>query len=376
VTLKIVSGMTVTAVNPNRGNRGQTLNTVLTGSSFTGASAVGFGSDITVNSFTVDSSIQITASITVANDASLGPRDVSVTTPAGAATLTSGFTVVLPAPAITSVSPNQANRGQTLNVILTGSNFTGTTGLGFGSGITVNSFTVDSATQITAGITIDNAAVVGPRAVSATSPAGTGTLPSAFSVTAKEPLFLTTASHPEGALLMTKETPVSANVTIGGGTERIWLTAVTAGSDITYPSGLWTIHLKTTGTWSADCSIDIGRWNPNATGNKFQTFTSATVRPGADGIVSLEINASSNTLPADNYLAFRIRNSDSHPHDVITEAGSYLQPPSGSPNYPVPEVSSLVLFGLGLASLAGYIVLRRRKRTQVGAIDNSGITSL
>ena len=70
------------------------MDIVITGTSFTGATAVSFGSDITVSTFTVDSDTQITASITIAGNAALGSHDVSVTTPYGTGTLTDGFTVL------------------------------------------------------------------------------------------------------------------------------------------------------------------------------------------------------------------------------------------------------------------------------------------
>jgi hypothetical protein len=86
-------------VNPKAGNQGQTLNNVIiTGLNFTGATAVSFGAGITVNSFSVNSDTQITASITIAANATLGTRNVTVTDPNGAGTLSSGFTVNLAPP--------------------------------------------------------------------------------------------------------------------------------------------------------------------------------------------------------------------------------------------------------------------------------------
>jgi hypothetical protein len=85
--------VTVTAVSPNYGVQGQTLSTFIKGTSFTGATAVSFGAGITVNSFTVDSTMQIRASVTVAGNAFVGVRNISVTTPNGTGTLTDGFTV-------------------------------------------------------------------------------------------------------------------------------------------------------------------------------------------------------------------------------------------------------------------------------------------
>jgi hypothetical protein len=179
-----VAPPTITSVSPSEGCQGQTLDVTITGTYFTGATSVSFGSGVTVNSFTVDSSTQITASISISASATLGPRNVSVTTPGGTGTLASGFTVVAPTrPAVTGVSPSQGTQGQNLVVIITGTNFSGATVVSFGKGITVNSFSVNSSTQISASVTIANNAKVGPRNVSVTTPGGTGTLASGFTVT-------------------------------------------------------------------------------------------------------------------------------------------------------------------------------------------------
>jgi hypothetical protein len=69
-------------------------------------------------------------------------------------------------------------------VIIVGSNFSGATGVSLGAGITVDSFTVDSATQITAQVTIDADATKGPRDVSVSVLETSGTLVNAFEVEA------------------------------------------------------------------------------------------------------------------------------------------------------------------------------------------------
>lgn len=84
---------TVTIVTPDSGKQGQTLDVIIEGTDFTGATAVSCGSDITVNDFTVDSDTRISASITVDGMASPVANNVSVTTLGGTATLTDGFTV-------------------------------------------------------------------------------------------------------------------------------------------------------------------------------------------------------------------------------------------------------------------------------------------
>ena len=83
---------------------------------------------------------------------------------------------------ITSVSPGRGYQGQTLSATITGTNFTNVTAVSFGSGIAVNSFEVNSATEITASITISDSATPGTRDVSATNSADATTLPNGFTV--------------------------------------------------------------------------------------------------------------------------------------------------------------------------------------------------
>jgi hypothetical protein len=174
--------ISITSVSPNQGNQGETRDITITGAYFTGATAVSFGSGIAVNSFTVNSATQITASIAISSSAVLGDKDVSVTTPEGTVTKIAGFTVNQASVTITSVSPNQGNQGEALDVTITGTYFTGTTAVSFGSGITVNSFTVNSSNQITANITISSLAMLGDRDISVTTPEGTATKTASFTV--------------------------------------------------------------------------------------------------------------------------------------------------------------------------------------------------
>ena len=182
---------TLTSVNPNSGSQGQNLTSViLTGSNFQSGATCLFGAGITVNSCTFNSATQLTANITISSTATLGSRNVSVTNPdTQSSTLSNGFTVTMagppPPPTLSSVNPNSGAQGQNLSsVILTGSNFqSGATCL-FGAGITVNSCTFNSATQLTASITISSTATLGSRNVTVTNPdTQSSTLSNAFSVT-------------------------------------------------------------------------------------------------------------------------------------------------------------------------------------------------
>jgi uncharacterized repeat protein (TIGR01451 family) len=85
-------------------------------------------------------------------------------------------------PTITSVTPSQGNQGQTLDIVITGSQLNRVNAVDFGAGITVNSITVDGPTQITVNIIIDASAALGSRDVTVTNPTGTDTLTGGFTV--------------------------------------------------------------------------------------------------------------------------------------------------------------------------------------------------
>jgi hypothetical protein len=178
----------ITSIAPNHGRQGETLNVTLTGTNFNGASALNFGAGISVNSFNVLSSNQISAGISISAEALTGPRDVSVSTPAGSFTFSGGFTLKQPLPVITSVEPNQERQGETLSVIINGSDFTGATALQFGAGISVNSFTVLSSSRISANLSISPDAVTGVRNITVITPGGSYTLTNGFTVRQALPL--------------------------------------------------------------------------------------------------------------------------------------------------------------------------------------------
>ena len=118
------------------GNNGSV---VITGKALSNATVVSFGGVATA-SFVVNSPTQITATVATGTSGI-----VSVTTPAGTATL-AGFTFV-PVPTISSFTPSKTNRATT--VTITGTNFNNATSVSLG-GTPVTSFMVVNNTTITA----------------------------------------------------------------------------------------------------------------------------------------------------------------------------------------------------------------------------------
>nr|WP_249355532.1 IPT/TIG domain-containing protein [Chloracidobacterium sp. D] len=173
------------------------------GSGFVQVSEVRFNG--VAATFTVNSNTQITA--TVPAGATTGP--ITVTNPAGTATSSTNFVVILP-PTITSFSPTSGPVGT--SVTITGTNFTGTTDVRF-NGVAAT-FTVNSNTQITA--TVPAGATTGP--ITVTNPAGTATSGTNFVVIL--PPTISSFSPTSG--------PVGTSVTITG-TNFLNVSSVTFG---------------------------------------------------------------------------------------------------------------------------------------------------
>jgi len=149
----VIGSPTITGFSPTSGVAG--TNITITGSGFTGTTAVAFNG--ASSTFTVNSASQITTQ--VPSNATIGP--ITVTNSAGSASSASSFT---PLPRITGFAPNNGTAGT--SIVLTGSNFLGATAVSFNGGNA--SFTVNSATQITATVPVD--ATQGK--ITVTTPAG------------------------------------------------------------------------------------------------------------------------------------------------------------------------------------------------------------
>ena len=165
---------TLTSISPNSGVQGQSVPVTLTGTNFVAGATIGLsGAGITVSSTTVVSATQITATFTIAANAATGAQNVTVTTSGGTSGAQS-FTVNLPPPTLTSISPNSGVQGQGVAVTLTGTNFVAGATIGVsGAGITVSNTTVVSATQITATFAIAANAATGAQNVTVTTSGGT-----------------------------------------------------------------------------------------------------------------------------------------------------------------------------------------------------------
>ncbi|MFE3249743.1 IPT/TIG domain-containing protein [Streptomyces sp. NPDC059209] len=199
----------ITSVAPSSGPTAGGTNVTLTGTGFTGATAVTFGG-IPATSFVVNSASQITA---VTPAGSTGAAVVSVTTPGGTSAPDAFFFYAAP-PVLDSAAPTQGPAAGGTVVTLTGSSLLNATAVRFGI-TNAASFTVVSATQITA-----------------TSPPGTGSSPITVITPGgtSNPVAFTYAAAPTLTALVPSSGPTSAGTVVTlSGTNLATASAVTFG---------------------------------------------------------------------------------------------------------------------------------------------------
>ncbi|MFZ0004497.1 MAG: IPT/TIG domain-containing protein [Methanoregula sp.] len=170
-TLTPLSPPVITGISPSNGPASGGTSVTITGSGLSGATGVSFGS-IPATSFTVVSDTQINATSPAG---SAGMVHVTVTTPGGTSATSSAdeFTYFYPAPVVTNISPDNGPVAGGTSVTVSGSGFTGATGVLFGS-IPATGFTINSDSHITA----TSPAGSGIVDVIVTSPGGTSTVSS------------------------------------------------------------------------------------------------------------------------------------------------------------------------------------------------------
>jgi hypothetical protein len=169
VTAPPSTAPTISGFTPTNGPVGTSV--TISGTNLTGATSVTFNG--TAATYTVDSSTQITA--TVPTGATSGP--ISVTTADGTATSASSFTVTVPVAPLTISGFSPASGPMGTRVAITGSGFTGATGVTFNAKNA--SYSVVSDTQIDA--TVPPGAKTGP--ITVTRGASSATSAQSFIVT-------------------------------------------------------------------------------------------------------------------------------------------------------------------------------------------------
>ncbi len=174
---------TFTSLAPGSGGAGSTVPITIRGTGFIPGVTVVLFSDARVRAFTpiIDSFTQLRVTVQIDSSTTVGYKNVTIANiqpGGGTVVVQNGFYVGNnPTPTLTSINPPSGVLGRSISVGLVGSNFvSGASTTEFGQGITVNTLVVDSATHITAGITIAASAQTGDRLITVVNaPPGGGT---------------------------------------------------------------------------------------------------------------------------------------------------------------------------------------------------------
>ncbi|MCC2547141.1 IPT/TIG domain-containing protein [Hymenobacter sp. BT175] len=322
-------------------------NVIISGSNFTGATAVTFnGTGATI--FTVNGTgTEIT--VTVPSGASTGL--IRVTTPGGTGTSGNSFQV-LANPVITSFSPASGPAGT--SVVITGSNFVGVQFVTFNQASSTASFTVNSPTQITA--IVPAGATTGPIGVNN----GGAT---AFSSTP----FTVTASAPTISGFTPGSGPAGTSVTISG-TNLTGTTAVafngTAAPGFTVNSATQITVSVPTGATSGTISVTT----PSGTATSSQSFS---VTAGDLTVTSAQIitGGSYNNVTITSSGALRLDGPLSVAGSFTVQSGGQLvtncQPITGAGSFTLQSGAQLSICDAGGITASG----------NAGAVQLSGFRS-
>ena len=130
---------------------------------------------VTVDDITVTSTTSATAHVTIAPDAPLGARRLSLTSASGGTSGVLTFTILPPPPTITALSDSTLVEGTTVTATLTGTHFVpgATTVAVNGNGITATNVSVTNSTTLSVTFTISAITELGARQVTVTTPGGT-----------------------------------------------------------------------------------------------------------------------------------------------------------------------------------------------------------
>ena len=310
---------TLTAISPATAVRssvtGQTIPVTLTGTNLYSPSWAVTGSGVALSGLKTTSFTSATALLSVAANAELGPREITLTTLGGTSAPVT-FTVVLPVPVITRVDPAIAGRGATFNVTLTGQSFVpGGTTIEAIPGITVSNLTVASTTSASATFAVSGAAALGTREIRLTTEIGTSA-PATFTVSDPFPDVAIASSH-QGNFGVGFNEAYTIAVTNRGGIPTTGTITVThmLPAGLTFVSGVGPGWACSASEPTVSCSYN-GVFQPSSSSSYVLTVA---VGSNAASVVNHRVSvAAAGDFNADNNSATDVTNVSPTPSPTLT----------------------------------------------------------
>ncbi|MBW3583327.1 MAG: hypothetical protein KY455_09545 [Euryarchaeota archaeon] len=177
-----------------------------------------------------------------------------------------------------------------------------------------------------------------------------------------------TEGKPDGADFTLEDSTGSgstATVPVPAGGSIVWATDVPA--DITLDmSGDWTVNIRWTSNLQQvgpdEVAVELGV----VTGGAFTAMSGIAKPPGS--ATDFTVSVTDYIVNAGDHFAVNVTNEDLLTGMFVTvtasgsqTAASFVQTPTGSPNFPVPEFASVALLGVGIILTAGMVKHRRNK---------------
>ena len=171
-------------------------------------------------------------------------------------------------------------------------------------------------------------------------------------------------------LFMNKTGNASGEYTRVSTTKTVWWYAeCPAQVNVSFGTGVnWKVYLYHEAASDEKIKADI--YSVNQTGGIDQLATSGwvTATSGNTEITVNGLSGKEQLIFQDSRLGLRISWSgteasfDIYYYNETNNKFSNLTSPPSDPGYPVPELSTLILFSTGLIALAGYVLLTKRRR--------------
>ena len=170
------------------------------------------------------------------------------------------------------------------------------------------------------------------------------------------------------------QTSTSNTVTLDKGERAWWYAHEAAQCNLTFPAGGWGVTFWINATNSTDNGrkVTIRLQGINSTGYQISgttgykgglyTISNATNIEKIEKTLSCDpVDMLEGDRIALEVLWYSMANGSLIVFYNSTSHNSSLISPSNSPVYPVPELSTLILFSTGLIALAGYVLLTKKR---------------
>ena len=137
---------------------------------------------------------------------------------------------------------------------------------------------------------------------------------------------------------------------------------------VTFGEDDWTVNISHGPT--DGCTIWANVCKVNDSTGEVTYLANGSVVPAGSGADTFTCSDNQNTIQTFNTserLALRIYHNRTtilriYYYDATDKEYTNLTSPSSDPGYPVPELSTLILFSIGLITLAGYVLITERRR--------------